>query len=314
MFLSCDWGTTAFRLRLVRVADLRILAETTKGRGIAETYHLWMNQANPQERQSFYASLLEERVAELSQRAGQSLTGMPIVLSGMASSSIGMKELPYQKLPVHLDGTNFRVEWFPRSQGKNPLLVISGIQTDNDVIRGEETKLVGCSSMLADDDVTQLIVVPGTHSKHVTVKRRKAVAFKTYMTGEFFKLLSVNSVLSTSVEKIADADEPRHQMRFREGVRTAKASGLLHGAFLVRTNQLLQHMSKAENFYYLSGVLIGSELKEIPSDTSVYLAAGSVHHTLYKTALEELGVTVKGTMDADSALIAGQLRVLLRNH
>ena len=312
MFLSCDWGTTSFRLRLVRVDDLHILAETTNGQGIAETYQRWINQVTPKQRLAFYASLLNERVTELTQQVQQSLAGVPIVLSGMASSSIGMKELPYQKLPVHIDGTDLRVDRLA-ADGANPLWVISGIQTDEDVMRGEETKLVGCSSLLADGDVTQLIILPGTHSKHVTVKQHKITAFNTYMTGEFFKLLSENSVLSASVEKMADADdEQNNQIRFSEGVRAAQTSGLLHAAFWVRTNQLLKNVSKVENFHYLSGLLIGSELKDIPADIPVYLAAGSVHHPLYKAALEELGRSVKGTMDADLALIAGQRQVLLK--
>src|SRR5690606_13697012 len=103
VFLSCDWGTSAFRLRLIQSDDLRVLAETTRGQGIAETYSRWIDQGKRHERQTFYASLLKERIAELRQQSGHPLTGVPVVLSGMASSSIGMKELPYQKLPVHLD-------------------------------------------------------------------------------------------------------------------------------------------------------------------------------------------------------------------
>lgn len=312
MFLSCDWGTSAFRLRLVSAGDLRILAETTRGQGIAETYSDWRNQENPRERQAFYASLLKKRIAELDQQSSRSLTGIPVILSGMASSSIGMKELPYQKLPIHLDGRDLLVEKFGSDGDMNPLLIVSGVQTATDVMRGEETKMVGCSSMLADDGAEQLIILPGTHSKHVTVKQQKAIAFKTHMTGEFFKLLSTHSILSASVEEAADSDEPVHQVRFREGVRAARDSGLLHAAFWVRTNQLLKNVPKTENFHYLSGLLIGSELKDIPSGIPVYLATGSVHHALYQTALEELDVQVKGSMDADAALIAGQYMMLLR--
>jgi len=314
MFLSCDWGTSAFRLRLIRTGDLHVLAETTHGQGIAETYSRWINQGRPQERQVFYASILEEQIADLGQQSGHPLTGIPVVLSGMASSSIGMKELPYQKLPVNLDGRDLRVAKFDSDGDRNPLLVVSGIQTDDDVMRGEETKIVGCSSMLADDDAEQLIILPGTHSKHVIVKQQKVIAFKTHMTGEFFKLLSTHSVLSASAEEGTDPDEPTNQIRFREGVRAARKSGLLHAAFMVRTNQLLNNVPKTENFHYLSGLLIGSELKDIPSDMPVYLVTGSVHRTLYLTALAELDIPVRGAMDADVALIAGQYMILLRDY
>jgi len=309
VFLSCDWGTTAFRLRLVRTSDLCVLIETTRGQGIAETYNRWIDQGGSRERQAFYASILKERIAELSQHSNRSLTGVPVILSGMASSSIGMKELPYQKLPVHLDGRDLMVEKFESDGEVNPILVISGVQTATDVMRGEETKIVGCASMLADDGAEQLIILPGTHSKHAIVKQQEIIAFNTHMTGEFFKLLSTRSVLSASVEE-ADLDEPANQERFREGVSAARASGLLHAAFRVRTNQLLKNVSKTENFHFLSGLLIGSELKDISSSVPVYLVAGSVHNTLYKTALEELNVPIGETMDADVALIKGQYTML----
>ena len=311
LFLSCDWGTTAFRLRLVRAEDLSVLAEVTQGSGIAETYSRWIDQGSPQ-RQLFYASILKERIAELGQQSGLSLTGIPVILSGMASSSIGMKELPYQKLPFGLDGTGLLVEKLAADNDMNPLFVISGVQSETDVMRGEETKILGCSSMLANDDQEQLIILPGTHSKHVIVKQQQVIAFKTYMTGEFFKLLSTHSILSASVAEETDFDEPANQSRFCAGIRAAQESGLLHAAFRVRTNQLLESVPGTENFYYLSGLLIGSELKDIPPGIAVHLAAGWTHSTLYQTALSELGVMVRGAMDADAALIAGQYMMLSR--
>lgn len=313
MFLSCDWGTSAFRLRLVRSSDLSVLAEITQGSGIAETYGLWKDQESTQERQAFYASILKERIAQLGRQSGQSLTGIPVILSGMASSSIGMKELPYQNLPVWLDGSNLLVEKLAPDGDMNPFIVISGVQSGTDVMRGEETKIIGCSAMLADSSDEQLIILPGTHSKHAVVKQQKVVAFKTHMTGEFFKLLSTHSVLSASVEE-TDASEPANRARFRDGVRAAQASGLLHAAFRVRTNQLLSNVPKTENFHYLSGLLIGSELKSVPSGIPVYLVAGLIHSVLYEAALEELGVMVSGTMDADAALIAGQCMMLSRDY
>jgi len=314
MFLSCDWGTSTFRLRLVRAADLRILAEIMQGQGIAETYSRWKKQENTPGRQAFYASILRDCILELGRQSGQLLTGIPVILSGMASSSIGMKELPYQKLPISLDGANLWVERFESDEEMNPLVIISGVQTDTDVMRGEETKMVGCSSMLADEDGEQLIILPGTHSKHVTVKQRKVIAFQTHMTGEFFKLLSTHSILAASIEEGTDLNEPANQVCFREGVEAGSASGLLHAAFRVRTNQLLKNISKTENFHYLSGLLMGAELKCIPAGMPVYLVTGSVHDILYRTALDELGVSVRGAMDADLALIAGQYMTLCRDY
>ncbi|MFC7670205.1 hypothetical protein ACFQT0_24695 [Hymenobacter humi] len=41
VFLSCDWGTSSFRLRLVERAGLKILAQESSKEGNAATAELW---------------------------------------------------------------------------------------------------------------------------------------------------------------------------------------------------------------------------------------------------------------------------------
>ena len=41
IFLSCDWGTLSFRLRLVKRASLKILAEESSKEGNADTAERW---------------------------------------------------------------------------------------------------------------------------------------------------------------------------------------------------------------------------------------------------------------------------------
>ncbi len=79
----------------------------------------------------------------------------------------------------------------------------------------------------------QLYIFPGTHSKHIIVKDGAVVAFTTYMTGEFFALLSKQSILHTSVEKHTDSAP---SASFMNGVEDATKGNLLHLAFMVRTN------------------------------------------------------------------------------
>ena len=40
-FLSCDWGTSVFRLRLVEVATRRVIAASRGDQGIAATFAGW---------------------------------------------------------------------------------------------------------------------------------------------------------------------------------------------------------------------------------------------------------------------------------
>ena len=140
-FLSCDWGTSSFRLRLVNSDNLRIESTIRNDEGIAAVYNKWINSGNAEsERRAFYLQRLQVQINELSQQAGISLERVPIILSGMASSSIGIAELPYHKMPFKTDGSDLLVEELPEYH----MLIISGARTDEDVMRGEETMLIGC--------------------------------------------------------------------------------------------------------------------------------------------------------------------------
>ncbi len=312
-FLSCDWGTSAFRLRLIDTDGLTVLAELSAGEGIADTHNRWeQRHKEVGARSAFYAASLQVGIAELRNRAGTSLDGLPVVLSGMASSSIGMVELPYKRMPFSLDGSDLVVETLTAESVQNPILIVSGACTADDAMRGEETKVLGCSSLLADDTSQHLLIFPGTHPKHVTVVGDQAVGLTTYMTGEFFKLLSTHSVLASSIKKGADFEDTESQRWFGEGVHAGVEVGTLQGAFRVRTNQLLKQVPETYNYYYLSGLLIGTELSAVGLAAPVYLVSGVTHEALYRSALLQLGVPIAGAMDADQALMRGQWKILSR--
>lgn len=304
-FLSCDWGTSSFRLRLIRSDDLKTIAELENDEGIAKTFKSWQENPDNPDRTAHYTGIIAGHIKQLSQLSGYSLDRIPVMLSGMASSTIGLIDLPYKKLPFQTDGSDLEIRSLDLNK-LNPLIVISGARTDDDVMRGEETKIVGCVAFLKNDKQEQLTIIPGTHPKHAVIKDGQVTSFKTFMTGEFFDLLVTRSILSASVEKGGDATDPLNHNSFLKGVRAAQDSELLHASFMVRTNQVLKNISGEQNFYYLSGLLIGSELKGLKPDVPVYLLGGSTHLTLYASACEILGITVAGSMDADAALIKGQ--------
>ena len=305
-FFSCDWGTSSFRLRLIQAKDLKVLAETKNSHGISDTYKLWQQQTGTAlTRSDFYVAIVVREIRSLQQDLKITTNDIPVLLSGMASSTIGMLDLPYQRLPFNLDSSDLKIESIEATAETNPFLIISGACTDSDVMRGEETKIVGCASILDNGDQEQLLLLPGTHPKHVVIKNNQAISFKTYMTGEVFKLLSVNSILSASVEEGGDFDDFENQRLFRDGVAASRDSNLLHSIFMVRTNQILKKIPLRENLYYLSGLLIGAELKELKADVPICMVVGGVHGPLYHLACDQLNLNVNKEIDADLALIKG---------
>lgn len=307
LFLSCDWGTSAFRLRLVRMQDLQVLGELKTDYGIASVYAAWREQT-ALDRQQWYKRHLLEQVEHLRLELGRaSLSQLPMVISGMASSSIGMMELPYALVPAGLDGSGLKTEWLDLEGMK--VLIISGLRTESDVMRGEETKLAGLLDQLPASERDQLILLAGTHPKHVVVRNRQVVDFTTFMTGEFFSLLSSQGVLAASVEKSGDLSRLTNRESFVNAVIRSRELPFLHHSFLLRTNQLLFNKSKEENYHYLSGLLIGEELKAVKAD-SVYLLGSQFHTSLYALACEVLGIKVIAVLDGDEALVRGQREIL----
>jgi 2-dehydro-3-deoxygalactonokinase len=310
-FLSCDWGTTSFRLRLIKADNLKVIGEIKSEQGIAATFGLWQQQAGPSvEREAFYFGIVDKNMALLSEKAGVDLIGVPVILSGMASSTIGMADMPYKQIPINLDGSDLEIKVL--SNGNNPYAIISGACTGDDVMRGEETKILGCAPLLPKSDTEHLLILPGTHPKHIFIKGDTVISFKTYMTGEFFDLLTTHSILAASVSGGGDFEQPENRGNFLEGVRSGRTANLLHQSFMARTNQVLKKMPPQQNYHYLSGLLIGAELKEINPGTTVCLIGSTTHMALYALACNDIGINVIKEIDADEALIRGQRLVFDR--
>lgn len=314
-FLSCDWGTTSFRLRLVERAGLKILAEASSREGNAATAELWKQAGLPAgQRVGFYLAIVRHHVQQLEATAKTSLAGVPVVISGMASSTLGLAELPYRPLPFATDGSDLLTKTFgPTADFPHAALLISGVRSADDVMRGEETQLVGCRFENTAEE--QLFLHPGTHAKHVTVQHGQATALKTYMTGEFFSLLSTKGILAASVAEGGKLDEENHRAWFEKGVQASVGGNLLHNAFRVRTNDLFKKTTKQENYFYLSGLLIGSECRDLLArpPARLTLAGEPVLVASYKAALSVLGLAAKCRIEGKTALevtLNGQLAVL----
>lgn len=319
--LCCDWGTTSFRLRLVNQENLQILGEVFGSDGIAGTFNAWSTetQSNSISRKHYFQQQLLKQIQTLADKLSTSLEAVPVVLSGMASSSLGLEELPYAELPFAVDGSQAGFRYYSSEPNfPHELMLISGIRTPQDVMRGEETQLVGLVELIDTDGITDesVFIFPGTHSKHITVKQQQVIDFQTFMTGEVFNLMCDNSILKDSIESPGQAEIKENELNgFKSGVQESGNSDILHGLFTVRTNQLFRSLSKKQNFFYLSGLLIGTELRSLQQKDvpQIILSSGSNLYKFYKLAMEELQladrtITISPEL-IDKAAIAGQVAI-----
>lgn len=309
-FISCDWGTSNLRMRLVERSTLNVLAEYSSAQGIARTYEDWKKSS--EDRTAYYSKTLSKGIPQLVKNKGIGDEAMPIVCSGMASSTLGLLELPYSTLPFPLDGTKAVVEQIVSpALPKYPFFLISGVKKDHDLMRGEETELVGIADVVDAIPEYYLAIIPGTHSKHIVVRDGHITDFHTYMTGEVFSLLHTHSTLRHSLESAAQTNTKS----FILGVEDSGKAVLTSAFFKVRSRHLLGEISKTDNYAYLSGLLIGSELGAIDSATEmpILVYGPPAISTLYTEGLKGLGLSdrlLKLPLNIyEKALISGQMNI-----
>jgi len=313
-FLSCDWGTSSFRLRIVNLDDASIHGEYVNEAGIQSAYQSFIENEESESREIFYFRILKNEIKSMGESLNVNLDGILVVCSGMASSSIGIKELPYANLPLDTLGTSMKLEYFHSTDDFNhPLLLLSGVQSTDNVMRGEETQLIGVVRQLKDFNGNGIFILPGTHSKHIWVNNNQMTGFKTYMTGEIFHLMAYKSILSKSV-KFDPSENEKSKAVFTEGIKVGAKNALLSVLFNTRTNELFGRYSKEENFHYLSGLLIGNELTNLvqEKEANIYLCSEGKLHPNYVIGMETLGLKPKilPTQWVSQSVIHGQIQVL----
>lgn len=317
--LSCDWGTSSFRLRLVNLADHDVVGEVTSPDGIGAVYNAWQeaDADGHVPRAEYYRSVIATQLIALGKQTGIDLTGVPIVLSGMASSSIGMEGLPYARLPFALDGSGLGIQRYEElPHFPHAITLISGVRSGHDVMRGEETQLIGLGAAMDLSGRDAIFIFPGTHSKHMFVRDGELIDFKTFMTGEVFNLMANQSILKDSIEHYHHSDFNDDVARaFRSGVRESGSGNILNALFTVRTNQLFDLLNKRENGMFLSGLLIGYEIRDLMKETGAHLVlcGGNNLYHLYKSAIETLALAGRATIIpseiVDRAATTGHIRI-----
>ena len=174
-----------------------------------------------------------------------------------------------------------------------------------DVMRGEETQLLGALGVDATDDA--VVCMPGTPSKWVRVSGGTVERFATFMTGELFDVISRETILSHAV---TGADEAQDIDAFRSAVMAAfKApSFAANMLFQVRSGQLLYGGKPSSAREKISGTLIGLELAaglagDVPM-TGITLVASGRLQMLYQLAFETVSVSVR-SIGAEDAVRRG---------
>jgi len=292
-FLAADWGTSNLRAWRLgadgRVKDVRRLPW-----GVA--------QLKPGE-------ALRKLNGEL--RPALGAEQLPAILCGMVGSAMGIAEAPYADCPAGAADVAQRL-----LQVDDRTFIVPGLRCVRpdgfpDVIRGEETKVLGWLSL--DSRRRQgdhVLCLPGTHGKWVRLRNGCIHDFMTCMSGELFAVLSEKSVLKPGAS-------PSDPASFDEGLAYGAADGpLASRLFTVRARMVGAGLEGGKAASFLSGLLIGDETTRLPQllglqpGSSIGLMGERGLCDLYAPALSLRGLSVEES-DAEQAVIAGLMSLHL---
>ncbi len=278
-WIAIDWGTTHLRAWAMTSSGT-VLQTALSDRGMGA-----------QARDAF-----EDTLHDLV--GGWGCTG-PMIACGMVGSRQGWVEVPYATTPCPPLGDGLA----NAPSDRMDVRIISGLkqQRPADVMRGEETQIMGFLSLNPDWD--GVICLPGTHTKWAHLSAGEVVSFQTYMTGEMFALLADRSVLRHSI------GAGWNDKAFETGVSDAiaKPESLAARLFNLRASDLVNGQDLGSARARLSGLLIGAELAAARPywlGQSVAVVGAGPLVKIYTAALSAQGVPVIQA-DGDRATLAG---------
>lgn len=292
--IAVDWGTTNFRAYLANSRGI-VLDEVEQPSGI-----LAVKDGN-------FADVLRNAVGRWLEEHGP----LTVIMSGMIGSRQGWVEAPYVRCPASIGDIAAALIKFD-VEGLGAVHLVPGLDhvppgEAPDVMRGEEAQIIG--AMASNPSERTTFVLPGTHSKWVTVENGTITGFSTYMTGEVYGALKNHTILG----RLMKDGQPKGE-GFLKGVEAARRQGaasagaLLHQLFSVRTLGLFHLLPGEELPDYLSGLLIGAEILAAARPGQTITIFGSNELTdRYGKAANALGLV--WNRGPERSVVTGHVRI-----
>jgi 2-dehydro-3-deoxygalactonokinase len=283
--LAVDWGTSRLRAYLVDAAGA-VLARAESEEGVA----------------ALGGKGHAEAFARVAGAWRAAHPDAPVWFAGMIGSRNGWREARYVRAPASLADLAagaLEVDLPGGGTGRIVPGVIVGEPGASDVMRGEETVAFGATG-------EGLVCIPGTHAKWLVMKDGRLATFRSFVTGEMFGLLRDKSFIGSLGKPGEDA------AAFRRGLdASGEAASLLSTAFRARTG-VLDGSLRAEGVAdFLSGLLIGTEIRSARAafgQEPLTLVAGPTLEPRYLAAFAHLKVEAQRRVQRE-ALLAGLVRI-----
>ena len=303
--IGLDWGSTSLRAYMF-ASDGAVLDQRSTPLGV-------LNVENRD-----FAGARTRTIGEWLAQA----PGLPLIASGMIGSTVGWRDVPYVACPAGPADIALALAAQRRSAAADGMLIVPGLNVTRgprpDVMRGEETQLIGALTRYPHLASGARVVMPGTHSKWVSVASDQIGGFTTYMTGELFAVLRDHSILGRPASAVGATAGARRAVgaAFERGVgvaREAEPPGVAAQLFTARTRVLAGEIGAADSLDYLSGLLIGDEIRSglaaqpLIAGEPLALIGEAALVALYARALESYGI--RNPLVIEDAATAGLWRL-----
>lgn len=297
-----DWGTTRLRLYLCDIDGngSPVVREVAEGPGAKSV--------------SDFATALLETAARLRGCSSRS----PVVLAGMVGSDLGWRETAYAPCPATWDdlvrsAVSFNVE-------EHSVAIMPGTSCVSrfgymDVMRGEETQLLGVSQLVPDHPSPALVCLPGTHTKWATIDAGGVTRFATTVQGEMFEILRRHSILLPRATATGESAGRMNGDAFSAAVdliRDNSGLGLLEALFATRSLRIAGELAAGDAESWLSGLLVSADIRDTGLsvlaseriDPPVLLVGDDRLGTLYAAAMSRYGIGTR-ELPGDECIVAG---------
>lgn len=199
-----------------------------------------------------------------------------ILASGMITSEFGLCKLDHISVPADIKELHNNMhETYINEISPIPFVFIRGVKKitdsfeDTDIMRGEETELMGLMDISYGECV---YVLSGSHSKLIKINSDGFITdFSSMLTGEMIAAISNSTILCDSI----DLNSELNKEFLIKGYDYAEKSGINQALFKVRILNNIFGCSKSQVYSFFMGVILHDEVKQLINyETSTIVISG----------------------------------------
>ncbi len=314
-YLTLDGGTTNTRISLV------------KNRKIIDSVKLSVGARASMENREVLKSEIKMAIKKL--LSDNSLCEKEIkriLASGMITSEFGLCSLDHISAPAGIRELHDSMEEVILDEiSPIPFVFIRGVKIhsegfeDTDMMRGEETELIGINSIginsigiISEEYGKCIYILPGSHSKIIeTDADGRICSFSTMLTGEMIASLSGHTILKDAVDLSSSEINAEYLLK---GYDYCLKEGINKALFKTRILKNIFSCTKDETYSFFIGVILCGEIEHIiSSDAETVVLGGKAQikkamEIILKNCCEKKIITLDDK-DAELSTVIGAIEI-----